>query len=41
MVSNIADLEGKTDLKIRVLEVVEELRTQRADKQVHTLMKNG
>lgn len=29
-----ADLEGKTDLKIRALEVVEELRTKRADKQV-------
>ncbi|XP_021890883.1 luc7-like protein isoform X1 [Carica papaya] len=27
------DLEGKTDLKIRALEVVEELRTKRADKQ--------
>lgn len=31
-----ADLEGKTDLKIRALEVVEELRTKRADKQVHS-----
>ena len=29
-----ADLEGKTDLKIRALDVVEELRTKRADKQV-------
>lgn len=29
-----ADLEGKTDMKIRALEVVEELRTKRADKQV-------
>lgn len=29
-----ADLEGKTDSKIRALEVVEELRTKRADKQV-------
>lgn len=29
-----ADLEGKTDLKIRALEEVEELRTKRADKQV-------
>lgn len=31
-----ADLEGKTDLKIRALEVVEELRTKRADKQVYS-----
>ncbi|KAG6483157.1 hypothetical protein ZIOFF_059797 [Zingiber officinale] len=29
----IADFEGKTDSKIRVLEVVEELKAQRADKQ--------
>lgn len=29
-----ADLEGKTDLKIRALEIVEELRIKRADKQV-------
>lgn len=29
-----ADLEGKTDMKIRALEEVEELRTKRADKQV-------
>ncbi|KAL0403379.1 UNVERIFIED_CONTAM: putative RNA-binding protein Luc7-like 1 [Sesamum radiatum] len=28
-----ADLEGKTDVKIRALEEVEELRTKRADKQ--------
>lgn len=28
------DFEGKTDSKIRVLEVVEELKAQRADKQV-------
>ncbi|GMP67868.1 hypothetical protein CsSME_00027709 [Camellia sinensis var. sinensis] len=27
------DLEGKTDMKIRALEIVEELRTKRADKQ--------
>ena len=33
--SIVADLEGKTDLKIRVLEVIDELRTKRADKQVH------
>ncbi|KAG7036822.1 putative RNA-binding protein Luc7-like 1, partial [Cucurbita argyrosperma subsp. argyrosperma] len=32
------DLEGKTDLKIRVLEVVEELRTLRADKQSMLLL---
>ncbi|PON59115.1 Luc7-related [Parasponia andersonii] len=32
------DLEGKTDLKIRALEVVEELRTQRADKQSMLLL---
>uniref|UniRef100_A0A0A0LKT3 RNA-binding protein Luc7-like 2 n=1 Tax=Cucumis sativus TaxID=3659 RepID=A0A0A0LKT3_CUCSA len=32
------DLEGKTDLKIRVLEVVEELRTRRADKQSMLLL---
>lgn len=31
----LADLEGKTDLKIRALEIVEELRTKRADKQVN------
>lgn len=31
---NYSDYEGKTDLKIRALEVVEELRTKRADKQV-------
>lgn len=31
-----ADLEGKTDLKIRALEIVEELRGIRADKQVHS-----
>ena len=29
-----ADLEGQTDSKIRTLEVVEELRAKRADKQV-------
>lgn len=28
------DLEGKTDMKIRALEEIEELRTLRADKQV-------
>ena len=32
-----ADFEGKTDMKIRNLEIVEELRTQRADKQVEGL----
>ncbi|KAK4273634.1 hypothetical protein QN277_022001 [Acacia crassicarpa] len=32
------DLEGKTDLKIRALEVVEELRTKRADKQAMLLL---
>ncbi|KAI4302064.1 hypothetical protein L6164_035282 [Bauhinia variegata] len=32
------DLEGKTDLKIRSLEVVEELRTKRADKQSMLLL---
>ncbi|KAK7394647.1 hypothetical protein VNO78_15181 [Psophocarpus tetragonolobus] len=32
------DLEGKSDLKIRALEVVEELRTQRADKQSMLLL---
>ncbi|XP_062084119.1 uncharacterized protein LOC133790480 isoform X3 [Humulus lupulus] len=32
------DLEGKTDLKIRALEVIEELRTQRADKQSMLLL---
>ncbi|XP_062144868.1 uncharacterized protein LOC133852187 [Alnus glutinosa] len=32
------DLEGKTDLKIRALEVVEELRTRRADKQSMLLL---
>jgi len=31
------DLEGKADMKIRALEILEELRTQRADKQVHVL----
>lgn len=34
MLIKLADLEGKTDMKIRALEVVEELRTKRADKQV-------
>jgi xylose isomerase len=29
-----ADLEGKTDFKIQVLEEVEKLRTERAEKQV-------
>ncbi|XLU21916.1 hypothetical protein S245_057982, partial [Arachis hypogaea] len=29
----VTDFEGKTDLNIRALEVVEELRTKRADKQ--------
>ncbi|KAL3520495.1 hypothetical protein ACH5RR_018644 [Cinchona calisaya] len=32
------DLEGKTDMKIRVLEVVEELRTNRADQQAMLLL---
>ncbi|KAL8233216.1 hypothetical protein R6Q57_002994 [Mikania cordata] len=32
------DLEGKTDMKIRALELVEELRTQRADKQSMLLL---
>ncbi|KAF5944146.1 hypothetical protein HYC85_018223 [Camellia sinensis] len=32
------DLEGKTDMKIRALEIVEELRTKRADKQVKKLV---
>lgn len=32
------DLEGKTDLKIRVLEEVEELRTKRADQQSTLLL---
>ncbi|CAH9109789.1 unnamed protein product [Cuscuta epithymum] len=32
------DLEGKTDMKIRALEVVEELRTKRADKQASLLL---
>lgn len=32
------DLEGKTDQKIRALEVVEELRTKRADKQSMLLL---
>ncbi|EXB88154.1 hypothetical protein L484_005579 [Morus notabilis] len=32
------DLEGKADLKIRALEVVEELRTKRADKQSMLLL---
>ncbi|KAK6137814.1 hypothetical protein DH2020_028439 [Rehmannia glutinosa] len=33
-----SDLEGKTDMKIRALEEVEELRTQRADKQSMLLL---
>ncbi|KAK6144961.1 hypothetical protein DH2020_021781 [Rehmannia glutinosa] len=33
-----SDLEGKTDTKIRALEEVEELRTQRADKQSMLLL---
>ncbi|KAJ1443580.1 Luc7-related [Sesbania bispinosa] len=32
------DLEGKTDMKIRALEIVEELRTKRADKQSMLLL---
>ncbi|KAL3523299.1 hypothetical protein ACH5RR_016133 [Cinchona calisaya] len=32
------DLEGKTDMKIRALEVLEELRTRRADKQAVLLL---
>lgn len=31
---HITDLEGKTDMKIRALELVEEMRTKRADLQV-------
>ncbi|KAK2985595.1 hypothetical protein RJ640_000292 [Escallonia rubra] len=34
----LADLEGKTDMKIRALEVIEELRTKRADKQSMLLL---
>lgn len=34
------DLEGKTDVKIRALEEVEELRTTRADKQVLKALKH-
>ena len=30
----VLDFEGKTDLKIRALEEIEEMRTIRADKQV-------
>ncbi|KAJ7973646.1 LUC7 related protein [Quillaja saponaria] len=37
-VANQHDLEGKADLKIRALEVVEELRTKRADKQSMLLL---
>ncbi|CAI9090855.1 OLC1v1025723C1 [Oldenlandia corymbosa var. corymbosa] len=36
--ADLHDLEGKTDLKIRALEVVEELRTKRADKQSMLLL---
>ncbi|KAI5648992.1 hypothetical protein M9H77_34997 [Catharanthus roseus] len=36
--ADIYDLEGKTDMKIRALEVVEELRTKRADKQSMLLL---
>ncbi|MED6107690.1 hypothetical protein PIB30_016522 [Stylosanthes scabra] len=36
--ADLYDLEGKTDLKIRALEVVEELRTKRADKQSMLLL---
>ncbi|GAB2211804.1 hypothetical protein Droror1_Dr00025139 [Drosera rotundifolia] len=36
--TNQLDLEGKTDLKIRVLEEVEELRTKRADLQSTLLL---
>jgi hypothetical protein len=32
--ADLHDLEGKTDLKIRALELVEEMRTKRADLQV-------
>ncbi|GJR20163.1 high mobility group B protein 6 [Tanacetum coccineum] len=34
------DLEGKANMNIRALEMVEEFRTQRADKQVQTLNRN-
>jgi hypothetical protein len=33
----VAELEGKSDNKIRVMELVEELRGKRADKQVSLL----
>ncbi|KAK4717385.1 hypothetical protein AABB24_030483 [Solanum stoloniferum] len=36
--ADIHDLEGKTDMKIRALEEVEELRTKRADKQSMLLL---
>lgn len=36
--ADVYDLEGKTDLKIRALEAVEELRTKRADKQSMLLL---
>ncbi|KAF3617082.1 putative biotin carboxyl carrier protein of acetyl-CoA carboxylase, chloroplastic-like [Capsicum annuum] len=36
--ADVHDLEGKTDLKIRALEEVEELRTKRADKQSMLLL---
>ncbi|RYR21390.1 hypothetical protein Ahy_B03g066668 [Arachis hypogaea] len=36
-----ADFEGKTDLNIRALEVVEELRTKRADKQLGKMPRVG
>ncbi|CAA7032788.1 unnamed protein product [Microthlaspi erraticum] len=35
---HFADLEGKTDLKIRALELVEEMRTTRADQQAVLLL---
>ncbi|KAK4353559.1 hypothetical protein RND71_025753 [Anisodus tanguticus] len=36
--ADIHDLEGKTDMKIRAMEEVEELRTKRADKQSMLLL---
>ncbi|XP_074321171.1 uncharacterized protein LOC141657735 isoform X2 [Silene latifolia] len=36
--ADLLDLEGKTDLKIRVMEEIEELRTKRADKQSMLLL---
>ncbi|KAL1211489.1 hypothetical protein V5N11_023502 [Cardamine amara subsp. amara] len=36
--ADLHDLEGKTDLKIRALELVEEMRTKRADQQAVLLL---